>query len=178
MSDTPTGERLTQNIILDTCILQYFSDRYISVGLKTYLINLIGKGFGLAISDISVLELLQGANASQETEGLNVLKLFNRYNLQERILVAAAQLSTLYSQDKIYNDGISMADRIIASTVILTGSLVLTADINDYPRPFFDEAEEKLITYRKKNKSNMIAVQLLRPDVIYINQRFSERPKG
>lgn len=178
MSDTPEANKQVQNIILDTCILQYLSDRYISQELKVYLLDLIARGFGLAFSDISIVELLQDANVKQETEGVKTLQSFIRYNLEENILVAAAQVSTLYKQDKICNDNISIADKMIGATAVLSGSLILTADINDYPRPFFVEAEEKLITYRKKNKTNMISIQLLRPNMTYINQRFLERPKG
>lgn len=103
---------------------------------------LIYRGFGLAISYISILELLADATIKQEQ-----------------------------------NEDISLADKVITATSILSGSLVLTADVNDFPRPFFSEAEEKLIEYRKKNKTNMISLQILRPNIVYINQRFSERPR-
>lgn len=177
MSDMDAKKPQIQNIILDTCILQYFSDKYISSELRTYLIDLLGRGFGLAISDVSIMELLQDATVKRETEGMNSLKPFVRYNLLDNTLIAAAQLSTLYKRDKCH-DGISMADKIIGATAVLSGSLILTADINDYPRPFFSESEEKLVTYRKNNRPNMISMQLLRPNIIYINQRFTERPKG
>ena len=166
-----------QNIILDTNILQYLSNRYITNELNGYLLDLVTRGFGLGISDISITELLQDATIAQEKIGLESLNLFNRYLLNENTLIGAAQFSTLYKNDGIKNDAISLADKIIASSSVLSGSLILTADVNDYPRPFFWEAEEKQIIYKKKNKTNMLVVQLLRPNVDYINKRFAERPK-
>lgn len=166
-----------QNIILDTNILQYLSNRYIKNELNSYLLDLVARGFGLAISDISIVELLQDSTSEQEKIGLEILNLFNRYQLNESFLLGAAQFSTLYKSDRVRNDAISLADKIIASSSVLSGSLVLTADVNDYPRPFFWEAEEKQIIYRKNNKTNILIVQLLRPNMEYINQKFSERPK-
>jgi len=63
----------TQNIILDTCILQYLNDKKISAQLISYLASLIKKGFSLAISDISIQELLTNATIKQEKEGLALL---------------------------------------------------------------------------------------------------------
>jgi predicted nucleic acid-binding protein len=176
MSDASPTDNPVQNIILDTCVLQYLSDKYMSLELLKFLLDLIQRGFGLAISDISIFELLQDATIKKENEGVDTLKLFGRYNLLENTLIASAQISTLYKSDRCH-DGISVADKIIGATAILSGSLILTADINDYPRPFFNEVEEKLLIYRKNNKSNMISMQILRPNIVYINQRFLERPK-
>lgn len=164
-----------QNIILDTCILQYLSNTHIKPELNQYISELINRGFGPAISDISISELLQDATVEQEKAGLSIIGLFNRYPLSESILIGAAQLSSLYKEAIETNIDISIGDKIIASTSVLSGSLILTADVNDYPRPFFWEAEEKWITYRKKNKSNILVVQLLRPNIEYINQRFTNR---
>lgn len=168
----------TQNIILDTCILQYISDKKISAQLISYLASLIKKGFSLAISDISIQELLTNATIKQEKEGLALLSNFKNYQLESNILVSASQLSTLYNQGKIPNQNISIPDKIIASTAILSGSLIMTADVNDFPRPFFLEAEEKLFFYKHRNKTNMRVVQMLKPNMATIIQRFSERPKG
>ncbi len=173
-----TDNPIKQNIILDTCILQYLGDRHISLELNTYLLDLISRGFDFAISDISIQELLTGTTIKQEQVGLKLLNGLVRYSIFHNILVAAAQLTTLYRQDKVKNEHISIPDKIIASTAILNGALVLTADVHDFPRPFFSEAEEKLIIYRKKDKSNILCLQILKPNIDYINQRFSERPKG
>ena len=111
----------------------------------------------------------------QEKISSSTLSLFNRYPLNEDILIAGAQISTLYKIDNTKNNSISLPDKIIASASVLSGSLILTADVNDYPRLFFSEAEEKWILYRKNNKNNILVIQLLRPNTEYIKQKFSER---
>jgi predicted nucleic acid-binding protein len=132
-----TQKQSKQDIILDTCILQYISNKKISGQLISYLASLVKKDFNLAISDISIQELLTNATIRQEKEGLALLSNFKNYQLESNILVSASQLSTLYNQRKIPNQNISVPDKIIASTAILSDSLIMTADINDFPRPFF-----------------------------------------
>ena len=175
-TNLPVAEPV-QGIILDTCIVQYTSDKFIGVDLLKYLVQLSQRGFGLAISAISIYELLSGTTEKQETDGLSILNLFKKYYFDDNLLLAASQLSTLYEKEKVPSQNISVPDKLIAATAVLTGSLVMTADINDYPRPFFDTAEEKLFFYTKKDRTNMRVIQLLRPNSVVINQRFSERPK-
>jgi len=174
----PNPPPAKQDIILDTCILQYFSKKQVSKELRAYLSDLMGRGFSLSISEISTCELLSGATIKQEQEGYQTLSVFKRYLIDSRSLITAAQVATLYHKEKIPNDKISIADRIVAATAILTGSLVLTADFYDFPRPFFSEAEKKPIFYKVKNKDQMLVIYLLRPDLNIILKRFSERPKG
>lgn len=173
-SDPPA--QIKQDIILDTCLLQYIGDKNIAKNLIDYLSELEGANFNLAISNISVCELLSGTTQKQETDGLSILSLFKRYQVDDNVLVATSQLSTLYGREKIPNQDISIADKIIAATAILTGSLILTADVHDFPRPFFREAAEKLFYYSIKNKTRMRVVEVLAPNTVIINQRFSERP--
>jgi len=167
-----------QDIILDTCVLQYTSDKFIAVELQNYLIGLVKRGFELATSNISIFELLSGSTITNEAKGLKILNLFKNYKIDENLLLAASQLSTLYDKEKVPSQDISISDKIIATTAILTGSLIITADINDFPRPFFETAEEKLFFYQHKNKTKMKVIQLLRPNQVVISQRFSERPQG
>lgn len=166
-----------QSIVLDTCLLLYLGNKNIKDELLKYLAELLGRGFDMAISEVTIFELLSGAHIKQEQEGFETLKLFKTFQITSEVLVAASQLSTLYREEKIpQENSISLPDKIIASTTTLTGSLILTADVNDYPRPFFIEAEIKYIFYFKNSKQEMLNIQLLRPDYTIINKRFNERP--
>lgn len=102
----------------------------------------------------------------------------NKNSKQTSFYLTASWLSTIYKNEKVSNQQISLEDKIIDATAILTDSLIMTADINDYPRPFFTEAEEKLFFYRHKNKTCMRVIQLLKPNLPVMQQRFSERPKN
>lgn len=168
-----------QNIILDSNIIQYTADKFASQVFVQYLSDLLKRGFGLAISDISIFELLKGAYVKKENEMLQLLSIFIRYYLVDRVLVAAAQLETLYKLDGIDPKQIEAGDKLIGSTAILTGSLILTANARDFPSQYFPEVERKPLMYSIKNKNNFskcILVTLLNPDINMISQKFSERP--
>lgn len=172
------NEPATQHILLDTCILQYLSNKQLGEQLIPYLVALQERKFILAISEISIYELLSGSTIKQEQEGLAVLNLFKVYQIIQNVLIAASQLSTLYHcEEGLPDNAISPQDKFIAATSVLTGSLILTANVSDFPRPFFQEVEEKLIFYRKKDKTRMQVVQILRPNNVFIQTRFTDRPK-
>lgn len=167
-----------QNIILDSNIIQYVVDKNSSEALAPYLMDFLDRGFGFAISDITIYELLKGANIKNEAEMLQVLNVFQRYYLTDNVLVAAAQLETLYRMDSIEPKQVESGDKFIAATAVLTGSLILTANSRDFPSPYFQESERKPIIYtEKRNRSKCILISVLTPDITIINQRFSERPK-
>jgi len=165
-----------QDIIFDTCILNYNGNQQIFPQLNNYYLDLLNRKFILTISEITIFELLQDATVKKETSAIHILSFFKTYQINSRLLTAAAQLSTLYKEEKIPNQQISTADKIIGATAILTGSLILTADVNDFPRPFFQEAEERHLFYKNKNRSKMLFLQLLRPNPSIIAERFSRRP--
>ncbi|MDP3982500.1 MAG: PIN domain-containing protein [bacterium] len=167
-----------QNIILDTNILQYSTSKGPKDQFIIYISELIERGFGLTISEITVYELLAGLSSEKEKQAIQTLEAFGRYKVEVDVFIGAAQLSTLYSMDKsVMDSGISTGDRIIAASAILTGSLILSSDVNDYPRPYFNEVEERLIYFKKKDRQHMISTYLLAPNIPVINQKFNERPK-
>lgn len=165
-----------QYIILDTNILQYTENKDIATALITFLSELVQRGFGLAISDVSKFESLCGTTISQEAKIIETLKLFQNYQITDEVLIAASRLFTLYKNEGVPISQVEVPDKIIASTAILNNSLVLTANISDFPRPFFSEAETKHVFYRKNNKDNLLVVMILRPDLTVIQDRFSKRP--
>lgn len=172
-----------QSIILDTNVIQYSTNKKFGKEISTYLGELIKRGFELAISEVSYSELLANLNEKKEREGMELLnKFIKRFAVEYLVLIVTAQVSTLYNQQRRLElkpkTEASTEDKIIAATAILSGSLIMTSNINDFPRPFFKEVEEKLIFYKENNKNNMIVIQLLKPNIPVINQRFLERPKN
>lgn len=164
-----------QNVILDTNIFNYSSNKFISTTLNSFLSLLINSGFVLAFSDISMCELLSGATVTQENDQLSVLNNFRRYLVDDNVLIGAARLQSFYKKENVPEGQIDLADKIIAATAIITGSLILTANVNDFPRPFFHEVHEERLMYRKKDSSCLQVVQLLSPNIELINQRLTER---
>ncbi len=168
-----------QNIILDTCVLGYMGDKTLNPEIINFLGELTKRGFELAISEITCFELLSESSLTKETEGLSILALFKRYEVDLDVIFSAAKLSSAY---KIQANAehkqlpiIETPDKIIAATSLLSGSLILTANVNDFPRPIFLEAEEKQILFKDKGKTKMLILLVLRPNYPLIQQRIEER---
>lgn len=163
-----------QYILFDTNIVQYATDKNSGISFINYLIELGKREFGFAISDITIYELLRGAYVNKKKDMLSVLSLFPRYFITEKVLVASAELETLYNLDKTpkADDG----DKFIGATAILTGSLILTANSRDYPTPFFIEQERKIISYLYNGRNKSIPICLLSPDINVIKTKFLEIP--
>ena len=50
------NHKIVQNIIIDTNVFNYLSNKYIGETLSAFLGTLLGYGFGLAFSGVSVCE--------------------------------------------------------------------------------------------------------------------------
>lgn len=162
-----------QDIILDSNILGYLSDKNFGLDLKNVLVKLQNNKFNLSISEITIFELLKLKNRSQkeEDEGRQQLSQFKRYFIESNVLITASQMSLIYNSDKIPNDQISTEDLIIGATSVLTGSLIFTADIYDFPTPYFKVEHEYIANYKKKNKSCFQVFHFLSPDIDLFNRR-------
>ncbi|MBP8961097.1 PIN domain-containing protein [Patescibacteria group bacterium] len=176
MPNDKKQNKLTRSVILDTNILQYLANEKIYNELMTFLEELVDQDFTLAISDISICELLTGTDTKKEKDCLETLQLFQHFSINENTLVAAARLHNMYnSQKNICIEKISQADRIIGATAILTGSLILTANLCDFPRPIFQEVYTKHIRYNKRERPYLLVIQLLRGDEVVISSELSSR---
>jgi len=165
----------TQNVILDTNIISYAANKASLIEFSTYVSELALRGFGLAISDISIYELLRGAAKQKEGELIRLLALFTRYDLSSNVMVASAQLDSIMKMEQITVEGIDHGDKFIAATAILTNSLIMTANYRDFPLPFFQEVERRLLTYMEKGRPKSICVLLLQPDLELVKLRFNTR---
>ncbi len=133
--------RLEQTVILDTNIIQYSANKKFGKEITDFLDELKKRGFELAISDISYSELLANLSQAKEEAGLKLLRSFKKIEVGTTFLHAAARTCTIYNQQRKIEQKskseASVADLIIAATAILTGSLIITANINDFPKAIF-----------------------------------------
>lgn len=162
-ADVVAGQKESK-VILDTNILQYLNGSVFADDLLGYIDELTDANASLNISAISISEILSGCTTKQEQEAFEVLERFSKHTISEEILVVAGKLQNLYKTFGVEESRISLADRIIAATAYVTGSDVLTADVNDFPRPVFREKHEEIFYYRRKNKTNIQVVQVLSPN--------------
>lgn len=162
------------SVILDTNIIRYIGNKSISIALNSYLQELTERSFIFTLSEITIFESLAFSKLHQEIKIATTLNNFIHKPITKEVLATASWLTKLYSAADIPFQQISTEDDIIAATALLTSSLILTANVNDFPRPFFTEYEEKLIFYNYKNRKRMIAIYMLEPNIPFIKEKFNE----
>lgn len=177
-SEQSTTSPPKQTIIIDTNIMSYISEKETVGYVLSYLLELVQRGFSFAISDVTIYELLRGNKQEKEKRMLELLNPYFRYFLTVEVLIAAAQLDNIMKLEEIEVNRVDHGDKFIAATAILTGSIIMTANVRDFPWPLFHEVESKPIIFQDKSKkSKCYMIALIRPDFDLIKLRFKERPK-
>lgn len=165
-------------IILDSNIIQYLKSDDLSDKILEFIYESTQMKYSISISDITFFELLNGISVKNEGEIIKLFKGITRFFVKKNVLVAAARLGCLYKEDGIDTKKIGVADLIIAGTSVLSNSYVLTANIRDFPNPFFDIELKKVIEYEDKKIPKCLCLAFLKPnsEVIakYYTQRLSE----
>ena len=157
------------HIILDSCIVEYYLNKELSSQVDTILCAW-KNGFDLAISQIIYSELIDGAYTKKEKVIIKTLKSFYNFPVTERHIIGSGKLGSVY-RDFGISQNISITDKIIAATSIITNSLIVTANINDYPQPFFESLKS---SYIKKGKQT-IKICALKPDYRSLRDAFDNR---
>lgn len=154
-------------LIIDTCIIQYASN---SPDLATKIGSILQEAAAAeyipAISHFTYFELLDGASPTIEAQRTNAVLGVKRFRFQERVIRLAARLACFYREEGWPDDRIRkvMKDRIIAATCALSyGSLLYTANANDFPQPFFEVIDKRPIAYHQKN-DKVIYTYFIQPD--------------
>lgn len=163
-----------QYVVLDTCIIQYFGDSELANCILTDLKEAVKAGYDLAISDFTFFELLDGASVEKETQRIDALNGLSRAYVKRNTLIAAAHLGCLYADDKASAD---IGDKIIGATALLSNSIIYTANVRDYPLPFYNVLLKGYLIHHKKGFEVTIPSYFLKPDVDYIIKKYNERTK-
>lgn len=163
-----------QYVIIDTCIIQYFNDPELSECILNDLREAVKVGYNLAISDFTFFELLNEATIEKENERMSALNSLSRAYVRRDTLIAAAHLGCLYKDDGATSD---IGDKIIGATALLTNSIIYTANVRDYPLPFYTPLLKRYLIRYKKGYETTIPSYFLKPDVDYISRKYNERIK-
>src|SRR5438477_206286 len=108
----------------------------------------------------------------------NLVKPFTPLSIDDTFRIAAALYSCYRyckaTQNKQNIDKVSFddGDMVIRACAFRYNCAILTANGNDFPRPFFDE-QAKYTIHKKSNKAE-ISVQLLSPDFVVLNEYIKE----
>lgn len=156
-------------LLLDTCVAEYLLNPYIEIVLSKQISAWANNKRKLAISGISYTEMIDGAYKSKVKEVNELLDTYTQFEVTQRILQGAGILSNVYKAQNSKVVGSSLADKIIAATAFVYNLPLITADVKDFPYPFFTSIVSENIKYRKKNKDQYIAIAALMPNATMLN---------
>lgn len=157
-----------EHILLDTCIVEYWLNKDIQPALSDFF-SKIPSVFDLAISEISYAELIDGAHTDKVRIVKETLEKYTRFEVTQRILSGAGILSTVYKANSERKNGAGLQDKIIAATSFVYNLPLITADIFDYPHPFFTTIQSENLRYSKKGRDHFITVDILKPNLQILN---------
>ncbi len=160
--------------ILDTNILDYgFKPDYATSVAN--LLTQLSQQYDLVTTQFTRFELFRGMSSSRIPDAKLLFDSFNCIDVTGDIFKIAAALSTCYKNDKAtssrassYSDG----DIIIGAAGFVSDAAIITANVNDFPRPYFEEVVTGYnITSIKKG--TMITIGILKPSIAYLNHNIA-----
>lgn len=154
-------------LILDSNILIYQnSDKEdLSKGMRSILYSLTDIYKELVISSISHYEVLKGVSTNKLTEFFSSINKLSTINADATVCRRAAHIHRIYHEKNIPDKQCSTEDIIIAASATVLPADVLTANGNDYPRPFFKEVGHWSIHYLHGDRRITLHIMCLRPDI-------------
>lgn len=158
----------TAHIVLDTNILQYGTHKELGDEMAMVLEHLSARKLECVLSSYSKFEIYRGLDRPKIPKIRAFVNTLLTRDVDDFTFRLAAALYSCYqyypaTKGKKYDDG----DMIIGATAFYRDFSVLTANGNDFPRPFFEEQE----TYSlKRLRKSEIVVQLLRPNHQHLNR--------
>lgn len=153
--------------VLDTCILDYAFKRN-TKSQAAMLIEEVSKTYTLVISEYVRFEIFRGLEMGKIPKAKQVVDLFTSYPVDKTVLDIAAALTTCYECDdatKGHRDAFSDGDIIIAATAFKYKLMVITANRNDFPAPYFSESGNPIALKGKKP----ISIYALKPEFQHLN---------
>lgn len=142
-------------ILLDTCVVNNVlsKERKLAEVTANLISELLENGNILYISEFTHYELLRGANSEKRKKATDELKRYITISQSSERLERSTLLWTAYQNAPSIKgnlNSISDIDVFIGSLVFTDQHpLLLTADFNDFPRPFFKEVEIASLSYEK-----------------------------
>lgn len=143
-------------ILLDTCVINNLLSKEKLLAEKTerLLVDLLKNNNDLYFSQLTNYELLRGAPDEKKKKAERLLGYFIEVPFSKERLERATRLYTAYVQNKATKSifsSISDIDIFIGALIFTKQKpLLLTADFNDFPRPFFREKSLGTIEYERK----------------------------
>lgn len=161
-------------LLIDSCIAEYLLDRFIFRAMRNQLLNWGSDKLDLSISEVSYAELINGAYKDKTAKVKDLLETLSNLEVNRRILIGSAILANVYRTKYQLYSSPNLADRIVAATSFVYDLPIVTANIKDFPHPFFTSIQSENIKYQKKNSVNWLTVDVLRPNISLLNYWYSK----
>jgi predicted nucleic acid-binding protein len=161
-------------LILDSNIFKYFGNLELSSQIIFLLQDALAKGYGLAISKFTLLELLDTATVDNEIKAFSYIKGLRHFRISETVLTTAGHLGCLYKDDGI-EDQPEKGDKIIAGTAWANNAVIFTANGRDFPTPFFNVLSKSVLKYTKNKAEVHMVFYFVEPDYQMIQTKYQER---
>jgi len=169
-----------QKLIVDTNILQYAAREEYANGAARLFQTLLDRKLEAYISGYTAFEVYRGIASKKIPVTRAIVDQFTAALPDILTYKVAAILTTCYNTHeatKSYASRISDGDVVIAASAIRDQAGVLTANGNDFPRPFFTEVESFQLENSKTGA--IIIAHLLEPDLsVYFHNRDICYPKA
>src|SRR3989339_1774573 len=104
----------------------------------------------------------------KEKKVIQLLDSLYSFQLVNRIVKGAGILGSLYKEESQDLRNISLADKLIAMTSAVNNTPIVTANMRDYPSPFFHCITHHNLIYQKNNTDKMIDIGVIKANYPYI----------
>lgn len=159
-----------ENILLDANILQYGANNNHSAEVTKLIRSLASEGAVMFITNYTSFEAYRGLAYRRINSMKTFIDTFVPADVDVTVFKIAAALYTCYRRHeatKLYIDRYSDGDIVLAASAFRYNAGILTANANDFPRPFFKEI--KNLQIQSTNKQAPIFISLLQPDAACFN---------
>ena len=158
-----------QKILIDSCILVYSGTDKFSDETKKLLRLLADNKNKLAISELCGFEVLKNCqNKDNFKYYIKLIDYLDNIPINKDILINAASLHSLYGkpssnkEDGNFQKEKSTGDLIIGGTAAYYETLLLTANLNDFPLPYWEIVAHDFMMYEDNRRFKLINRYLLR----------------
>lgn len=169
-------DKSTRNILLDTNIVSFIENEEKRERIISILKEAVELGYGIAVSELVYFELLNEASIEKEYTIFTNLDGVPRFSISKKVAIVAGRLGSFYKESGIDPKQIESGDRIMAATSVLNNCVIFTANIRDFPAPFFKEMNR--INLECKGKGGYMThcyLYFIEPDLEYIGKFHKNR---
>jgi predicted nucleic acid-binding protein len=164
-NNVPPQRQFVSEVVFDWNILQYWMSDKMFNAIEPVLLEMDGANLQFVMSEISIYEAQCRIPVGKNTEAHEFLLGVPRYPIDANTHLIMGAISSCYKnheKTKPHSSSISLPDVINASCAIQNNALLVTADFEDYPLPFFDPVYAWTIN---GEKGEPIKICLLQADV-------------